>query len=266
MSTPIPRNRARFGDLVAAEWIKVRSLRSTYGLMAFGLLFAVVAAWWEGAHVRVAPGAAAQFNPLVYPYNDATWEFITVLAATFGVLAVAGEYSSGLIRATFTAVPDRRRVILAKGVVVSTHMALFGVLTSLASLYVAGAALSGQLSGLSLDRPDILRAAAVSAALPVLGALAGMAIGALIRHPAGAVSTAWGVLLFLPTLLASGTIGLGWATQVMPVAAWEAISRSTYGTPHPNPVPAVGVAWLLMAAWPLLSLAATSVVVTRRDV
>ncbi len=63
MSTSTRGGRARFGDLVAAEWIKVGSLRSTYGLIAFGLVFAVVAAWWEGKHVRVAPGAASSSTP-----------------------------------------------------------------------------------------------------------------------------------------------------------------------------------------------------------
>ena len=265
MSTSTRGGRAGFGDLVAAEWIKVWSLRSTYGLIAFGLVFAVVAAWWEGYHVRVPPGAASSFNPLIYPYNDATWGFITVLAASFGALAVAGEYSTGLIRATFAAVPARRRVILAKGVAVSTVMAVFGLMTSLASLYVAGAALSGQLSGLSLDHPDVLRAAALSALLPVIGALVGMAIGALIRHPAEAVSIAWGVLLFLPNLLGSATIGLGKAVEGMPMSAWMAIAHTSPDTPHPSPLPAVVVAWILMAAWPLLGLAATSVIVTRRD-
>ncbi len=266
MSTPTRRNRAHFSDLVAAEWIKVRSLRSTYGLLAFGLVFAVVAAWWEGQHVRVAPGAASAFNPLIYPYNDETWGFITVLAATFGALAITGEYSSGLIRTTFTAVPARQRVILAKSLVVAAVMAVFGLVTSAASLFVARAALSGQLPGLSLDHPPALRAAALSATLPVLGALLGIAIGALIRHPSGTVATVWGTLLFLPTLLASGTIGLGRATETMPMSAWMALADTSPYTPHPSPLPPSGIAWALMAAWPLLGLATALVTVTRRDV
>ena len=266
MSTPTRGSRVLFGDLVAAEWIKVRSLRSNYALIVFGLVFAVVAAWWQGDHVRVAPGAALAFNPLIYPYNGASWSFITVLAATFGALTLTGEYSSGLIRATFTAVPARRRVILAKGLVVAAVMAVFGLVASIASLYVAGDALSGQLSGLSLDHPDVLRAAAVSAALPVVGALVGMAIGALIRHPAGAVGAVWGILLFLPIMLASGTIGLGAATVPLPISAWTALAHTALPTQHPSPLPATGIAWVLMALWPLLGLAATSVLVARRDV
>ena len=265
MSTPTRSSRARFSDLVAAEWIKVRSLRSTYGLMVFGIAFAAVAAWWLGHHVKVAPGAASGFNPLIYPCNQDTWSFITVLAATFGALAISGEYSSGLIRATFIAVPARHRVIMAKSLVVATVMAVFGVLSSVVSLYVAGAALSGQLSGLSLSRGDVLRAAALSAALPVVGALVGMAIGALIRHPVGAVSTAWGVLVLLPNLLASGTIGLGKVVEAMPMSAWTVLADTSQPSPHPNPLPAAVIAWVLLASWPLLSLATASATVVRRD-
>jgi ABC-2 type transport system permease protein len=266
MSAPTRGSRARFGDLVAAEWIKIRSLRSTYGLLAFGLVVAIMGAWWEGEHVRVAPGAADAFNPLIYPYNGDTWGFVTVLAATFGTMTMTGEYASGLIRATFTAVPARHRVVLAKSLVVAAVMAVFGLVASVVSLYVAGAALSGQLSGLSLDRHAALRAAVLSAALPVLGALVGIAIGALIRHPAGAVAAVWGFLLFLPVLLGSGTIGLGTATEAMPIAAWTALAHTAPGSPHPAPLPPPGLAWVLLAAWPLLGLATTWFTVARRDV
>lgn len=258
--------RAPFSDLVAAEWIKLRSLRSNYGLLAFGLVFAAVAAYWLGRHVRIAPGAAASFNPLVYPYNNDTWAFLTVLAATFGALSVAAEHSSGLIRATFAAVPARHRVILAKSLVVTLVTAGFGLAASTVSLYLARASLAGQLPGLSLSHPATVRAALLSAALPALGGLIGIAAGTLVRHPAAAVGALWAILLFLPTLLASGTIGLSAATEGMPLSAWMRLAHTQPGTPHPSPLPPVGAAWALMAAWPALALAAAAITVTPRDV
>jgi ABC-2 type transport system permease protein len=266
MNTSTRADRARFGDLMAAEWIKIRSLRSTFGITGFGVLFAVVAAWWQGHHVKVAPGAAAYFNPLIYPYDQLTWSFLTVLAATFGALSITGEYSSGLIRTTFAAVPARRRVILAKCLTVALSMALFGLIASLASLYVAGNALAGQLSGLSLSQSPVLRAAALSAALPVLGSQLGIAIGALIRHPLGAVGATWALLLLLPTLLGSSTIGLGTAVEAMPVSAWMTLAHTTSAGAHQSPTPASGAAWVLMFAWPLAALAVSTTAVARRDV
>lgn len=266
MSTSTPTGRVRFGDLAAAEWIKIRSLRSTAALMAFGVLFAAGAAWWQGHHVRIAPGAAAFFNPLSYPYDQLTWAFITVLAATFGALAVTGEYASGSIRATFTAAPARREVMLAKSLVVALTMAAFGAAASTAALYAAGAALHGRLSGLSLDQSSALRAAILSAALPVLGSQIGLAIGALVRHPLGAVGATWALILILPTMLASGTIGLADATEATPLSAWMTLAHTALPTANHSPLPTPGIAWTLISAWLLLALAATTEATARRDV
>lgn len=256
----------RFGDLMAAEWIKIRSLRSNWAQTAFGVLFAAVAAWWQGRHVRVAPGAAASFNPLAYPYDQLTWGLMTVLAATFGALTLTGEYSSGLIRTTFVAVPARRKLLSAKSSVVALIMAAFGVAASLVSLCTAGAALSGQLTGLTLQSPAALRAMALSAALPVLGAQVGIALGALIRHPAATIALVWGLLMVLPTMLDSGTIGLADVTEAMPAAVWTALAHTAAPGARQGPLPAPGTAWVLIAAWPVLSLLLAAVIVDRQDV
>ncbi|HZX07966.1 MAG TPA: hypothetical protein VFF46_33835, partial [Kribbella sp.] len=131
MNTPTQTNQVRFHRLLGAEWIKLRSLRSNFAILAFGVLFAAVGAWRLGGHVRVAPGAASSFNPLIYPFDQLTWGFVTVLAASFGVLAITGELSTGLIRTTFTAVPDRRRVIAAKSLTVALVMLVFGLIASI---------------------------------------------------------------------------------------------------------------------------------------
>lgn len=260
-----PSDRARFTDLLAAEWIKIRSLRSLYGLFALGLAVALVSAWWTGGHVRVAPGAASFFNPLIYPFNDLTWDFLAVLAASFGALAVAGEYSSGLIRATFTAVPSRHRVMAAKALIVAATMAVFGLLSALASVPVAGAALSGRLTGLSFTSAGVLRAVLASTLLLPVAALIGMTVGALIRHPAAAVTTAWAGLFFLPDLLGSGTINLPALAEAAPLTVWTAIANTQQHSQHPAPLLSEPVAWVLYAAWPLAALAVTMLVVGRRD-
>lgn len=260
-----PSDRARFADLLAAEWIKIRSLRSLYGLFALGLATAVFSAWWAGVHVRVAPGAASFFNPLIYPFNDLTWGFLAILAASFGALTVAGEYSSGLIRATFAAVPARHRVTAARALIVAAAMAVFGLVDAVASVPTAGAALSGQLTGLSLTDADVLRAVLASALLLPVAALIGMTIGALVRHPAAAVTTAWAGLLFLPDLLASGTINLPALAEGAPLTVWTAIADTQAHSQHPAPLPSAPVAWVLYAAWPLAALAVTMIVVRRRD-
>jgi ABC-type transport system involved in multi-copper enzyme maturation permease subunit len=260
-----PTDRARFADLLAAEWIKIRSLRSLYGLFAIGLVIAVASAWFEGSHVRVAPGAASFFNPLIYPFNDLTWTFLAVLAASFGALTVAGEYFNGLIRTTFTAVPSRRRVIGARALILAATMALFGLVDAVVSVPIAGVAVSGQLTGLSLTNPSVLRAVLASTLLLTVAALIGMSIGALIRHPAAAVTTAWAALLFLPEILGSGTVNLPALAEGAPLSVWTAIADTQAYSQHPAPLPSTPIAWILYTAWPLAAFAVTVVVVERRD-
>lgn len=260
-------DRARFRDLAAAEWIKIRGQRSSFFLAAFCVMWAGAGAWFSAGRVRVAPGAARFFNPLIYPFNDTTWSLLAVLAATFGALSIAGEYASGLIRSTFVAVSTRGRVVAAKAMVVAVLMACVGLACAATALPIAGSRLVGQLTGLGPTGPGVPQAVLASALLPAISALIGMAIGALIRHPAGAVAVTWSALLFLPELLGSGSINLPTAAEGMPVQLWTAISHTQPISPHPAPLASAPVACLLYyAAWPVIALAATVWVVRRRDV
>lgn len=261
-----PAERARIRDLLGAEWIKIRGQRSSGFLAAFCLGWAGVGAWFSAGHVRVAPGAARFFNPLIYPFNDTTWSLLAVLAATFGAWSVAGEYASGLIRSTFVAVPARGRVVAAKAVVVSLCAAGVGLACSALALPIAGSRLVGQLTGLGPSGPGVPNAVVASALLLVISSLIGMAIGALVRHPAGAVAAAWSALLFLPELLGSGSIDLPAAAEGMPVQLWTAIAHTQVISPHPPPLAPGPVAWLLYAGWAALTVAATLWAVRRRDV
>lgn len=123
------------------------------------------------------------------------------------------------------------------------------------------------MSGLSLSNGAAVRAAILSAALPVLGSQIGMAIGALIRrHQSGAIGAAWAVLLLLPIMLASGTIGLGAVTEAMPVSVWMALAHTASTGAGQSPLPPSAAAWILLLAWPLASVAVSATVVSRRDV
>lgn len=259
-------DRARFRDLVAAEWVKIRGQRSPCSLAAFCVLWDAFAAWSSARHVSFPPGAANSFNPLIYPFNDTAWSLLAVLAATFGALSVAGEYSSGLIRSTFVAVPARGRVVAAKALVVAVCAACVGLACSAAALPIAGSQLAGKLTGLGPTGPGVPMAVVASALLLVISSLIGMAIGALVRHPAGAVTAAWSALLFVPELLGSGSINLPAAAEGMPVQLWTAISHTQPQSPQPAPLAPAPVAWLLFAAWPMISVAVTVWVVRLRDV
>ncbi|RAG84321.1 hypothetical protein DN069_17695 [Streptacidiphilus pinicola] len=258
---------ARFRDLVAAEWIKIRGQRSSWFLVAFCVLWDSLAAWYSGGHVTgVTPANAGSINPLIYPFNNTAWSLLAVLAASFGALSVAGEYSSGLIRSTIVAVPTRGRIMAAKAAVVAVCAACVGLACSAAALPIAGSQLAGKLTGLGPTGPGVPKAVVASALLLAISSLIGMAIGALIRHPAGAVTATWSALLFVPALLGSGSINLSAAAERMPVQLWTAISHTQPPSPQPAPLAPTPMAWLLYAAWPTISVAVAVWVVRRRDV
>ncbi|MFH8387111.1 hypothetical protein ACH4E7_40415 [Kitasatospora sp. NPDC018058] len=137
---------------------------------------------------------------------------------------------------------------------------------SAAALPIAGSQLAGKLTGLGPTGPGVPKAVVASALLLAISSLIGMALGALIRHPAGAVTATWSALLFVPELLGSGSINLSAAAEGMPVQLWTAISHTQPPSLQPAPLAPTPVAWLLYAAWPTISVAVTVWIVRRRDV
>lgn len=166
----------------------------------------------------------------------------------------------------FVAVPARGRVVAAKALVLAVCTACVGLACSAVALPIAGSQLVGQLTGLGPTGPGVPRAVVASALLLAISSLMGMAFGALIRHPAGAVFTTWSALLFLPELLGSGSINLSTAAEGMPLQLWTAISHTQPVSLHPAPLASGPVAWLLYAVWPAIAVTVTMRVVRRRDV
>src|SRR5581483_10718453 len=133
--------RARFRDLLAAEWLKFWSLRSSpWGLLAGAL--AVLGlnggqAWDHWRYWRQAGESPARFIADGLPLQDAFTTnagiVMMIAAAAIGTLAITGEYGTGLIRTTFTAVPARRSVLAAKVAVLTVIMTGFGAVVAAAS-------------------------------------------------------------------------------------------------------------------------------------
>lgn len=267
--------RARFRDLVAAEWIKLWSLRSTYWVLGVGALVVI------GINVNSARSNAdrlahlpppdgldphMRFDPLHTAFVDPAWQIFMVIAGSVGAIAVFGEYTSGLARTTFAAVPDRRAVATAKVAVVGAVMLVLGAVVSGAS-FGATQAILREYGGLSLGDPGALRAVAAGALLAPLCALVGMAVGALVRHATGTVVTTLITLLLLPALFQSDTHR--WVMEIgnaMPITAWQKlVENPSIGFPEgPYPV-SVTEAWIVFAVWPLVAAAVTVVTVHRRD-
>ncbi|AQZ63936.1 hypothetical protein BKM31_22940 [[Actinomadura] parvosata subsp. kistnae] len=261
----------RFGDLLAAEWIKLWSLRSTRWLFGLGMPAVVAFAAQSSLDAyRAWPGFTAmekaRFTSLAEAFSGLTATMVMIGAGTVGALAIVGEYATGLIRTTLVAVPARHRVVAAKLAVVGVVTLVAGGLVSAATFGVSQAILSGRGLTVSVGDPDVVRVLAANALLAPVSALAGMGIGALVRHTAGAVVTVCGVLVVVPMFL-QPTVHqwLNDLYALVPFYVW----RTCLGLPQVRDDPAlptVAGSWAVLAAWPPAAAVLALLVVRHRDV
>ncbi|MEV2249489.1 ABC transporter permease [Streptomyces sp. NPDC050147] len=265
-------SRARFRDLVAAEWIKLWSLRSTawvlllsaLSVLAFnvGTAYDSYRYWTE----RDGDDRAAFIHdgiPLLEAFtsNGALVYMLTVGA--LGALPVVGEYGTGLIRTTFTAVPDRRSVMAAKVTVIAAVTTAFGAVVSAASFALTQAILSGRDVGIGISHPGALRAVVASALLAPVCALTGMALGALVRHGATTVAAVFAVLVLFPAVLTDDRRWTAVLSHALPLNAWDRLAQPG-GPPDVYPWTATG-AWTVYGIWALIAAAIAVTAVQRRD-
>jgi len=254
-----------FGHVVRAEWIKFRSVRSSWMTLAvtvllvvgLGALFtAARAAHWPPRD----PGELFTFDPTRISLAGV---FLAQLAfGVLGVLVVTGEYASGTIRATFTAVPRRLPVYVAKPLVFAVLSLLALVPATFAAFIVGQQLLSSKHINTTLGAPGVTRAVIGAALYLVVIGLFGLALGWLMRHTAGAISTLFGVLLIAPILV--HVLPSPWSDNVdkwLPSTAGQAIfgvrpEASTFG-------PWTGFG--LLCAYVAVLLALGAVMVSRRD-
>jgi ABC-2 type transport system permease protein len=272
-ATPAAEPRARFRDLLAAEWLKLWSLRSTpWSLLLTSVAVIAVnagTAWdthhyWQQQHQSPA-GFIANGLPLLEAFTTNAALIMMLAAGSIGSLVVTGEYRTGLIRTTFAAVPARRSVMAAKTAVLTAVMTIFGALVAAISFGVTQAILAGLHAGVSISYPGALRVVAASALLAPLAALVGAALGAVVRHSAAAAVGTAALLLILPLLVSSHRHWSAVLDHAQPFQAWVrlvAVPYSPAGTRFPW---TVAGAWTVFAVWALLASVVTVAVVQRRD-
>jgi ABC-2 type transport system permease protein len=251
------------GRVLTSEWIKMRSLRST----AFTLLAAVVAmvgiGWIVGAATNshwasMDPRELANFEPIGRSLAGVNLAQLAI--GVLGVLLISGEYATGMIRATFAAVPARLPVIWAKA-------ALFAVVTFVLMLVSAFLAfLGGQQflgsHGTTLSAPHAVRAIlAVAVYLTLIGVFA-VALGFIVRSTAGGIAALFGLLLVLPGI--GQVLPASWQQHTLPYLPSNAGSSMFAVTSDPSAL-SPGMGLLVLCVWVAAALGAAAVLVRRRD-
>ncbi|UKY54705.1 ABC transporter permease [Streptomyces inhibens] len=272
-AAPVAEPPARFRDLLASEWIKVRSLRSTPWTIALTTLFVIgssaVAALADYKHIAKAGTATRQphdFLPFD-AYPPAGYMTLMLVACSIGAITVVSEYSSGLIRTTMVAVPARGAVVLAKAVVTAALWTAVGTAISTGSFLVSQAILNGQHAGVPFTHPGVLRALVASALLAPVCALVGLGLGVWIRHSAATMVTSVFTLLMLPTLFSQSERWSADINHTMVVAAWKRLVQNWGPSPEAHMFTAtVPGSWIVYALWPLIAVTLAVVAVRHRDV
>jgi ABC-2 type transport system permease protein len=261
--------RVGFSHLLATEWTKIRSVRSTvwtlviFAIVSLGLtgLFTwlTIRALNSGRNGSRSSGIAS--DPVNFILG--TGLGLGQLAiCVLGVLVITSEFSSGTIRASLLAVPKRIPMLVAKGVVFSVLVFVIGEVVVFGSFYI-GAAIIHSHFPVSLSQPGVTRAVIGSGLyLTVLGLFA-LAIGSLIRHTAGAVTTVIGLVLVIFNLTA--LLPYSWGAHIhayMPTVAGLLI---TADKPQADALLTPWQGFGVFCAWTALLLIAGAYLLKRRD-
>ncbi|MGH9094643.1 MAG: hypothetical protein ACRDXE_05725 [Acidimicrobiales bacterium] len=261
-TTPAPPVRAtRVRRSLKAEWTKLRTLPSTWRTAAMATVIAI------GMGVAVVASQLSKWGTMtaqqhrVFDPTSTSLSGVMVAAVILGALgvrAVSAEYSTGMIRSTFTAMPARRLVLAVKAAAVAAFVFPVALLCDVVGFELGQRLLAGKHLQVAAGHPGVLPAVVFGALAVSLVAVLGVGLAGVIRHTAGATTAL--------ALLIVGGVTLGYFLpadmhQYLPGAAVQAavtVHRSA-GLLSP------GRAILVLGVYAAVALGAASLRVAHRD-
>ncbi|MET1018034.1 MAG: ABC transporter permease, partial [Leifsonia flava] len=186
-----PRIRLSAAGILRSEWIKLISLRSTVWSYAVLVLLSLGLAALMAATLAPETGAAIP-DEVQVGFISQVSSFPVVLGqlivAVLGVLLISGEYGTGMIRSTFSAVPRRLPVLWAKSAVLFVSTFVVGLVATVGSYLVASPILAASGVSAPITDPDVLRAIVGGALYLSLVALFALGVGTIVRSSAGGIA------------------------------------------------------------------------------
>jgi ABC-type transport system involved in multi-copper enzyme maturation permease subunit len=251
--------------VVRSEWTKFWTVRSTrWSLLVATVLTigfpvlasTIIATHWgsRSAHER------AHFNPLDPALIGS--QVAQLAIGVLGVLVVSGEYSTGMIRATLTAVPKRLPVLWAKaGVFALVALALM-LPSVLAAFFTSQSILARHHASYSWHHPGVARAVVGAALYLVVVAVLTVGIGAIVRSTAGGIAAFAAIFFVLPPIM--NVLPTSWNDAVSPYLPSDA-GRAVIQLTHDSGTLAPWTGFGLFALYAVVALAAGAIVLKRRD-
>lgn len=248
-----------FGGIVRSEWIKLRSLRSTVWsfllliVVWIGMGFLMSMSMANGMGDELALGDSTAEVQREFILMSATFgaAFGQLIVAVLGVLVISGEYSTGMIRSTLTAVPRRLPAFAAKAIVLFLSTFVVSLASVLISFAVSSMIYGAQGVSASIVDPNVVLSLLGAAFYLGLVSLFALAVGTMLRSSAGGIAAVLGIMLVLPMVLTM--IPVDWTQELAPYL-FSSAGMNLFGqsmiTEHLDELAknaAIAVAWVVAA-------------------
>ena len=196
---------SRLRATTLSEWIKFRSVRSGPFNLLLTTVIVLLGAWLLDSQTasgwaEMSPGARVAFDPV--GTNFQAIELAQLFIGALGVMTVTGEYTSGLIRGTFLATPQRAQVLAMKALVFAVVVWAWCTALAFPAFFLGQSFLSSPARHVGIGDPGVL-AAVFGAGLYLTGiGLLGLFIGVVVRRTPAALASLYGLVAVLPYALA----------------------------------------------------------------
>ncbi|KAF2774742.1 ABC transporter permease [Streptomyces coelicoflavus] len=259
---------AGFAGLMLSEWTKIRSVRSTVWSLAVlvvltlvftGLFMKMGIANWDDTNA--AQRAEMRMDPTGTILGSGI--LLSQLAVcVLGVMAIASEYSTGMIRASLLAVPRRVPVLAAKSAVFGLLVLVVGEVTAFGSFFVGAPILDGK-APVALGDAGVVRAVVGCGLYLALLGLFALAVGAIVRHTAAAITTVVGFVLVITPMagMLPGSVGEHIHAWLPTEAGFMITQQHARAGDLLGPWEGLGV----LALWTAALMAVAAVQLRRRD-
>lgn len=264
-----PSHQPGFTDLLRSEWTKFRSLRSTWWSLAVTVVVSLgmsilATSVITASYHTLDPATKAQFHDdTIGLFLEPGQQFGQLFVVVLGVMLVASEFSTGMIRSTVLAAPRRYSALAAKAVVLSAVVFVLSEAIAWAS-FLIGSSIAHKYQVVTLSTPGTLRAILAFGFMMVLAGLFALAVGALVRHTAAAMAVGLAFFLVVPLLISliPGSAGEHLSNALPSQAAQIVMDRTVQPDVPYTQLDALGI----VVAWSAVLLVIAFITFKKRDI
>ncbi|MEW2295605.1 ABC transporter permease [Streptomyces sp. NPDC006743] len=263
-----PAYRVTGRRVLASEWAKLWSLRSTWITLGLGLLFLVAFGVIAASHYRSDVGSGRRLDrdfatSTALSLSLFGTNFAQLALGVLGVLVTAGEYSTGMIRSTLAAVPRRLPVLWSKAAVYGLVALVVATVGACAAFLVGSRIVSGTPAALGITHAGVVRALLGAGLYLGLVGVIGTALGALLRSVAGGISVLVAALMLVPGLVS--LLPTSWQGNITPYLPSHA-GESVFALTHDSTALSPSAGLLVLLGWTAAALAGAAYRLVRSDV